>query len=53
MYMRQFIQKWNKEGGQFQDLEKGLMVIGRKDLISGMLKGIQVVILYRMLLNSI
>ena len=36
-YMRQFLEKWSMEGGQLQDLEEGLMSIGRKDLISGML----------------
>ena len=37
MYMRQLLEKWSAEGGQLQDLEDGLMSIGRKDLISGML----------------
>ena len=37
MYMRQLLEKWTAEGGQLQDLEDGLMSIGRKDLISGML----------------
>ena len=37
MYMRQLLKKWTAEGGQLQDLEDGLMSIGRKDLISGML----------------
>ena len=37
VYMRQLLEKWSAEGGQLQDLEDGLMSIGRKDLISGML----------------
>ena len=37
MYMRQLLKKWSMEGGQLQGLEDGLMAIGKKDLISGML----------------
>ena len=37
VYIRQLLEKWSAEGGQLQDLEDGLMSIGRKDLISGML----------------
>ena len=36
-YMRCLLEKWSMEGGQLQDLEKGLISIGRKDMISGML----------------
>ena len=42
MYMRQLLEEWNMKGGQLQDLEKGLMTIGRKDLISGMLRRISI-----------
>ena len=42
--MRQLLEKWSMEG-HLQDLEDGLMSIGRKDLISGMLlKRIRVMI---------
>ena len=37
VYMRQLLEKWSAKGGQLQDLEYGLMSIGRKDLISGVL----------------
>ena len=36
-YMKQLLEKWSMEGGQLQDLEKGLISIGRKDVIAGML----------------
>ena len=36
-YMKQLLEKLSIEGRQLQDLEKGLMSIGRKDVISGML----------------
>ena len=36
-YMKQLLEKLSIEGRQLQDLEKGLVSIGRKDVISGML----------------
>ena len=36
-YMRCLLEKWSMEGGQLHDLEKGLISIGKKDMISGML----------------
>ena len=36
-HMRCLLEKWNMKGGQLQDLEKGLISIGKKDMISGML----------------
>ena len=36
-YMSCLLEKWSVEGGQLQDLEKGLVSIGKKDMISGML----------------
>ena len=36
-YMRCLLEKWSMKGGQLQDLEKGLISIGKKDMISGML----------------
>ena len=36
-YMRCLLEKWSMEGGQLHDLEKGLISIGRKDVISSML----------------
>ena len=36
-YMKQLLEKLIIKGRQLQDLEKGLISIGRKDVISGML----------------
>ena len=36
-YMRCLLEKWSMKGGQLQDLEKGLISIRKKDMISGML----------------
>ena len=35
--MRCPLEKWSMEVGQLHDLEKGLISIGKKDMISGML----------------
>ena len=37
MHMRQLLKNWNMKEILLQNLEDGLMSIGRKDLISGML----------------
>ena len=36
-YMKKLLERLSIEGRQLQDLEKGLVSIGRKDVISGML----------------
>ena len=36
-HMRCLLEKWSMKKGQLQDLEKGLISIGKKDVISGML----------------